>query len=82
MPILVKNDTWTDMKDKLREEVQEVLDATDVENRTEEIWDVIQVCHGMLDKTEKEYPGLAAQKYIDHIIKLKNRGWEFKDELG
>jgi NTP pyrophosphatase (non-canonical NTP hydrolase) len=94
IPILVKDDTWSEHEDKFKEEVAEVADEIDnlrrkawtvkekieySENLASEVFDVIQMCVGMLDKLSTDIDIEKANK--KHFFKLKGRGWKFKKIL-
>ena len=84
IPVLVKDESWKEHKNKLFEESIELLDelATEnVENTVSEAFDVIQVCIGILDKAWKENPDILQQKNGEHISKLINKGWKFSSVL-
>ena len=88
IPILKKQESYSDMEAKLEEEVDELKEAItnyavygkliNAEEVCEETFDVIQVCIGFLDKLETE--GLDIEKAtMDHLTKLINRKcWEIK----
>lgn len=84
LPVLDKDETWKEHKDKLFEESTELLDeltVIDVGNIVAESFDVIQVCIGILDKAETEHPGITKRISNEHIAKLINKGFRFKSVL-
>lgn len=91
LPVLQKNDSYSDMKDKLREELGELEEALqryqvtgsndDREAVVAEVLDCIQVCLGMLDRLEQEGAQIS-QATHHHFMKLINRQmWVVKDVL-
>ena len=84
IPVLQKEESFTDMIIKMKEEVEELERAVmkgDKENITEESYDVIQVAVGFLDKLKNELGVDIAKSSQDHLIKLHNRGWIIKRVL-
>lgn len=78
--VLKKKDTWEKQASKLTEEVLEVLDAIQENNKehvAEEVLDVMQVAIGMLDTLEEEGQNLK-HMLCKHLKKLRRRGWKSK----
>lgn len=75
--------TWEDWKNKLNEEVDELVEALHSKNKIaimEEVLDVIQVCVGIIAKLFKE--GMVIEQGIyKHNKKLVNRGCEAGAEV-
>lgn len=90
IPVLVKNESYSKMGDKLEEEYTECQQALLMhytqktqETRAEaagEVLDVIQVCIGILDKLESEGLNLEEASF-EHLKKLINKRWRFKKIL-
>lgn len=92
LPILEKNHGWTTHSEKLNEECVEVMIAIhDLDNEKKEeikekvaieliseVFDVMQICIGIMDKLLKAYPYILKQSTVRHIKKLCSRGWQFK----
>jgi len=89
LPVLEKNDNWFTHKSKLLEEVKEVIEELDRKPHSakeklkydlaavSEVFDVIEVCIGILDKLENE--GIDIEKAAwQHYRKLESRGRKSK----
>ncbi|MBU5677890.1 hypothetical protein KQI88_15845 [Alkaliphilus sp. MSJ-5] len=87
LPVLEKNDRWSEHVLKLTEEYNELLcaflkeDSIRFEDVIEETLDLIQVCIGILDKLDTDRPGIVRLSAMKHIEKLHSRGWKFKKWL-
>lgn len=92
IPVLKKDDDWENHVDKLLEEAIELIDEIEYIEKdlfeevsheciVEEALDVVQVCIGILDKVESEYPGTIKKNIQKHYIKLLQRGWKVKEIL-
>lgn len=88
MPVLKKDESYRIMYNLLLGEVKEVEEAImqyritgSPKHRDElvgEIWDVIQICIGLLDKAEKEGANIEDSN-MKHLMKLINRQkWVFE----
>lgn len=87
IPILKKQESYSDMKAKLEEEVDELKEAitnyvvygkpNNAEEVCEETFDVIQVCIGILDSLEKCGTNID-EASMNHLLKLISRHWDIK----
>ena len=87
IPILKKQESYSDMKAKLEEEFNELKEAitnyviygkpNNAEEVCEETFDVIQVCIGVLDSLEREGTNID-EASMKHLLKLICRHWEIK----
>lgn len=67
-----------DFKNKLLEEVNEVVNAKSAKELASEVFDVMQVCTSILEYLVVN-KGLKLKLEVNrHIKKLKSRGWKFK----
>jgi len=90
LPVLDKNENFLQMMDKLNEEVEELEEAIlnyqangrkELDHLIEEIFDVIQVAVGMLDKLKNEEGVKLDEKSQEHLVKIINRSWLIKKVL-
>ncbi|KOY64214.1 MazG nucleotide pyrophosphohydrolase domain-containing protein [Clostridium sporogenes] len=82
--ILDKNETLKQEREKLLEESLELMNAITscgIENTTEEVLDVIQVCIGILDTLEKEEDIDLEKEFNRHNRKLLGRDWKSKGKI-
>lgn len=59
-------------KEKVEEAATELLS---------EVFDVMQMCVGVMDKLKKDHPKIIDQGVKRHVEKLYSRGWKFKSWL-
>lgn len=92
IPVLKKDESWSEHLKKLNEEVKELADEMEYIDKDlfeeigyqciiEEALDVIQVCIGIIDKAETKYHGKLKKASKEHIRKLMERGWTIKKVL-